>query len=214
MGRCPVRLHQLPAIGPGTSDTAARPGRSVAAGNILYVGEASSLGAWRVLHGHLPGKPDARPSARSASGCTIPHHDSTPDQPAGRTPCASPTAGKFTEAIAGSAAKSQRGGHFGLCRRPIGAVRCTVCATVTTRRSPRSVRQYPSIDGRFRKYRSAGMMREAPTHALLQWFRGGSGVVSGPGTRPDPRSGRRRRGCPVTGVSAGSRSWHPPALPV
>jgi hypothetical protein len=119
MGRCPVRLHQLPAIGPGTSDTAARPGRSVAAGNILDVGQASSLGAWRVLHGHLPGKPDARPSARSASGCTIPHHDSTPDQPAGRTPCASPTAGKFTEAIAGSAAKSQRGGHFGLCRRPI-----------------------------------------------------------------------------------------------
>src|SRR5690348_14075534 len=54
--------------------------------------------------------------------------------------------------------------------------------------------------------RSAGMMREAPTHALLQWFRGGSGVVSGPGTRPDPRSGRRRRGCPVTGVSAGSQS--------
>ena len=81
MGRCPVRLHQLPAIGPGTSDTAARPGRSVAAGNILDVGQASSLGAWRVLHGHLPGKPDARPSARSASGCTIPHHDSTPDQP-------------------------------------------------------------------------------------------------------------------------------------
>jgi len=119
MGRCPVRLHQLPAVGPGTSDTAARPGRSVAAGNILEVGQASSLGAWRVLHGHLPGKPDARRSARSASGCTIPHHDSTPDQLAGRTPCASPTAGKFTEAIAGSAAKSQRGGHFGLCRRPI-----------------------------------------------------------------------------------------------
>ena len=62
--------------------------------------------------------------------------------------------------------------------------------------------------------RSAGMMREAPTHALLQWFRGGSGVVSGPGTRPDPRSGRRRQGCPFTGVSAGSQSWHPPALPV
>jgi len=38
--------------------------------------------------------------------------------------------------------------------------------------------------------------------------------MSGPGTRPDPRSGRRRRGCPVTGVSAGSQSWHPPALPV
>src|SRR5439155_17781685 len=35
---------------------------------------------------------------------------------------------------------------------------------------------------------SAGMIGETPTHALLQWFRGGSGVVSGPGTRPDPRS--------------------------
>jgi len=56
------------------------------------------------------------------------------------------------------------------------------------------------------QYRSAGMIREAPTRALLQWFRGGSGVVSGPGTRPDSRSGRRRQGCPVTGVSAGSQS--------
>lgn len=62
--------------------------------------------------------------------------------------------------------------------------------------------------------RSAGMIREAPTRALLAWFRGGLGVVSGPGTRPDPRSGRRRQGCPVTGMSAGSQSWHLPALPV
>src|SRR6266496_703389 len=34
----------------------------------------------------------------------------------------------------------------------------------------------------------AGMIREAPTRVWLWWFRGGSGVVSEPGTRPDPRS--------------------------
>ena len=39
---------------------------------------------------------------------------------------------------------------------------------------------------------TAGMIRQAPTRALLWWFRGGSGVVPEPGTRPDPRSGRRR----------------------
>src|SRR5260370_2620333 len=44
---------------------------------------------------------------------------------------------------------------------------------------------------RISKY-SAGRIREAPTGALLTWFWGGLGVASEPGTRPDPRSGRRR----------------------
>ena len=191
MGRCPVRLHQLPAIGPGTSDTAARPGRSVAAGNILDVGQASSLGAWRVLHGHLPGKPDARPSARSASGCTIPHHDSTPDQPAGRTPCASPTAGKFTEAIAGSAAKSQRGGHFGLCRRPIRSgplhgVRdrhhapiTSICAAIPFNRWP-----LPEIQiGRLFATVGAAARRRSVTGWRATIIRGLEGECSLPGQR-------------------------------
>jgi len=60
---------------------------------------------------------------------------------------------------------------------------------------------------------SAGMIGEAPTRALLLWFRGGLGVVSGPGTRPDLRFGRRRSGCLSCGLSAGSQSWHPPAVP-
>ena len=42
----------------------------------------------------------------------------------------------------------------------------------------------------------------------LPWFRGGLGVVPGPGTRPDLRFGRRRSGCLSGGLSAGSQSWH------
>ena len=61
---------------------------------------------------------------------------------------------------------------------------------------------------------SAGRIREAPTHALLPWFCGGLGVASEPGTRPDPRVGRCRSGCPANDLPAGSQSWHPPALPV
>ena len=53
-GTAPV--HQLPAAGPGDSDPAARPDRKSRGGNISDVGQASSLGAWRVLHGlHLYG---------------------------------------------------------------------------------------------------------------------------------------------------------------
>ena len=54
-GTAPV--DQLPVAGPGDTDPAARPDRgSVAGGNILDVGQASSLGAWRFLHGlHLYG---------------------------------------------------------------------------------------------------------------------------------------------------------------
>src|SRR5229473_1534712 len=40
---------------------------------------------------------------------------------------------------------------------------------------------------------SAGRIEaELPTRARLPWFCGGTGVVSGSGTRPDPRFGRRR----------------------
>ena len=42
----------------------------------------------------------------------------------------------------------------------------------------------------------------------LPWICGGTGVVSGSGTRPDPRSADAVSGCPATGVSAGSQSWH------
>src|SRR5260370_763603 len=62
--------------------------------------------------------------------------------------------------------------------------------------------------------RSAGMIREAPTRALLLWFRGGLGVVSGPWTRPDLRFRLRRSGCLSSGLPAGSQSLHPPAVPV
>jgi len=58
------------------------------------------------------------------------------------------------------------------------------------------------------------MEAEFATRAWLPWLCGGTGVVSGSGTRPDPRFGRRRWGCPATGLPAGSQSWHPPALPV
>ena len=70
-------------------------------------------------------RPGICPASRMPGPRTAPRlgarsrDDSTPEQPAGRTPQASPTAGRFTEAIAGSAAKSQRGGHFGLCHRRI-----------------------------------------------------------------------------------------------
>jgi hypothetical protein len=41
-------------------------------------------------------------------------------------------------------------------------------------------------------YRQGGWRAELPTHGLLPWFCGGLSVASEPGTRPDPRFGRRR----------------------
>src|SRR5438128_2363319 len=45
---------------------------------------------------------------------------------------------------------------------------------------------------RERAYRQGGWRAELPTHGVLPWFCGGLGVASEPGTRPDPRFGRRR----------------------
>jgi hypothetical protein len=87
-------------------------------------------------------------------------------------------------------------------------------ALPTARRSALYGRCHRSVHGLPQQYRSAGMIREAPARALVLWFRGGLGVVPGPGTRPDPRFGRRRSGCLSSGLPAGSRSWHPPAVPV
>ena len=56
---------------------------------------------------------------------------------------------------------------------------------------------------------SAGRIRGASTRVLLTRFRGGLGVASEPGTRPDPRVGRCRSGCPVTGLPAGSQFLAP-----
>ncbi len=62
----------------------------------------------------------------------------------------------------------------------------------STRRMTIRSRQHGSPSALGVPTRTAGRIGEAPTRVLLPWFRGGLGVASEPGTRPDPRFGRRR----------------------
>jgi len=74
-----------------------------------------------------------------------------------------------------------------LALQPKCAPSVTGCRTPVRVRLGRHLRQLGPAA------RSAGMMREAPTQALLHWFRGGSGVVSGlgPGLTSDPADAAR-----------------------